>query len=158
MKRRALFIVLTVLLPIMIALGALSYWYPIPAGAIWIEPSNVTPHWSAALVSGVLHVVHAHPRPPLIGPGRDDNLVGCYIRSVVIGQTEAIGFGGPIWYPAGLVLAIWIVAFLRVLRRWRWRRQGRCLHCGYNLIGTIEPRCPECGQAFVPRAALPARG
>lgn len=25
-----------------------------------------------------------------------------------------------------------------------------CLHCGYNLSGLTEPRCPECGRTFEP--------
>lgn len=27
----------------------------------------------------------------------------------------------------------------------RWRRQGRCLHCGYLLEGNRSGICPECG-------------
>ncbi len=30
--------------------------------------------------------------------------------------------------------------------RWHRRRHGRCLHCGYDLTGLTEPRCPECGN------------
>ena len=26
----------------------------------------------------------------------------------------------------------------------------RCPNCGYSLLGLTEPRCPECGQRFVP--------
>lgn len=33
----------------------------------------------------------------------------------------------------------------RPLRRWKRKRQGLCLTCGYNLAGACEPRCPECG-------------
>jgi predicted RNA-binding Zn-ribbon protein involved in translation (DUF1610 family) len=25
-----------------------------------------------------------------------------------------------------------------------------CLHCGYDLRGQVDPRCPECGQPFDP--------
>ena len=27
-------------------------------------------------------------------------------------------------------------------------RPGHCAHCGYNLHGLTEPRCPECGTGF----------
>jgi len=34
-------------------------------------------------------------------------------------------------------------------RRRRRRRRGLCVACGYNLKRLPEPRCPECGRAFV---------
>ena len=34
------------------------------------------------------------------------------------------------------------------VRRFVWHRSGRCVRCGYNLHGLIEPRCPECGNEF----------
>jgi len=32
------------------------------------------------------------------------------------------------------------------LRRWRRRRKGLCVRCGYNLTGNESGRCPECGS------------
>ena len=32
-----------------------------------------------------------------------------------------------------------------------------CPKCGYNLTGTTDPRCPECGEAFDPRQLRPYR-
>lgn len=31
------------------------------------------------------------------------------------------------------------------LRRWRRRRKGCCIRCGYNLTGNVTGVCPECG-------------
>jgi len=33
-----------------------------------------------------------------------------------------------------------------------------CLHCGYDLRGQTEPRCPECGTAFDSSLIKPANG
>jgi len=39
-----------------------------------------------------------------------------------------------------------VVAFIRgPLRRWRRKRRGLCVGCGYNLIGTVTGVCSECG-------------
>ena len=40
------------------------------------------------------------------------------------------------------------IAFIRgPLRRWRRRRKGLCLKCGYDLTGNVSGICPECGMA-----------
>ena len=31
---------------------------------------------------------------------------------------------------------------------WLPYKYGHCRHCGYNLTGLSEPRCPECGKEF----------
>ncbi|MCH8146427.1 MAG: hypothetical protein IH987_00305 [Planctomycetes bacterium] len=38
-------------------------------------------------------------------------------------------------------------AFIRgPLRRYRRRKRGLCLRCGYNLEGNVSGVCPECGE------------
>ena len=32
------------------------------------------------------------------------------------------------------------------VRRWRRRRNGQCVRCGYNLFGNETGMCPECGN------------
>jgi len=40
------------------------------------------------------------------------------------------------------------IAFIRgPLRRWRRRRRGMCIRCGYDLQGNVSGTCPECGGA-----------
>lgn len=40
-----------------------------------------------------------------------------------------------------------IARTLRTRRLKRRRLTGLCVHCGYNLIGLPDGRCPECGEA-----------
>ena len=55
----------------------------------------------------------------------------------------------PLWAPFVLFVTCPTLVFLRgPLRRWRHRRRGQCLECGYDLRGSTE-RCPECGTGIV---------
>ena len=54
----------------------------------------------------------------------------------------------PLWVPFVLFAAYPTIAFIRgPLRRWRRRRKGLCIRCGYNLEGNVSGVCPECGEA-----------
>ena len=46
--------------------------------------------------------------------------------------------------------AVWVVPVFGIpaLRRWRRRRRGRCVGCGYELAGLAT--CPECGRIAGP--------
>lgn len=70
----------------------------------------------------------------------------------------------PLW--PGFALNTCFYAFLawslirapRTLRRWRRRRAGRCIACGYDLKGLAEDApCPECGRASA-ASSSPQRG
>ena len=52
-----------------------------------------------------------------------------------------IGFGGPAFVHSQRKLRIWLND--------RRRKQGCCVHCGYDLRGSPE-RCPECGRKASP--------
>lgn len=63
---------------------------------------------------------------------------------VAFGEERTLSI--PSWMLVGIFSAWPLLAFLRgPFRRARRRFANRCLHCGYNLTGLIEPRCPECG-------------
>ena len=70
-----------------------------------------------------------------------NNLQWTYVQSTIVRVSLGALFALFALYPA--------LAFIRgPLRRWRRRKRGLCIHCGYNLTGLTEPRCPECGEAI----------
>ena len=53
----------------------------------------------------------------------------------------------PLWVLAALLAAYPTIAFVRgPMRRWRRRRKGLCIECGYDLTGNVSGVCPECGN------------
>ena len=54
----------------------------------------------------------------------------------------------PLWCPFALFAACPTITFIRgPLRRYRRRRRGLCLKCGYDLTGNVTGVCSECGEA-----------
>lgn len=54
----------------------------------------------------------------------------------------------PFWF--ALLVFSWYPTFTFIrgpFRRWRRRRKGCCLACGYDLQGNLSGVCPECGVA-----------
>ena len=66
------------------------------------------------------------------------------------GVTTILVASGPIW-PVAVCLAAYPVAFVAVAfgvpraRRYRRRKGGRCVQCGYDMRGSPTGQCPECG-------------
>ncbi len=59
-----------------------------------------------------------------------------------------VRFTVPLWMLCVLFAAYPTVAFIcGPLRRYRRRRKGMCLKCGYDLTGNVSGVCPECGVA-----------
>ena len=54
-------------------------------------------------------------------------------------------------------LALLFVAVPTAFLFWRDSRipPGHCRKCGYNLMGNVSGRCPECGEACKPEAGAP---
>ena len=53
----------------------------------------------------------------------------------------------PAWGPFLALAAYPTLAFIRgPLRRWRRRKRGQCINCGYDLTGNESGTCPECGM------------
>lgn len=47
-----------------------------------------------------------------------------------------------------LVLTGTLPILVGPVKRWRRKRNGLCIHCGYNLTGSQSGRCPECGLGY----------
>ena len=84
---------------------------------------------------------------PPIGQNRAPKLVGYWSLRTVWRPTY-------IRYPVLVTIPLWIplVVFAAVECFFRYiykcNRHGRCIECGYDLRGQLEPRCPECGKDF----------
>ena len=48
-----------------------------------------------------------------------------------------------------VMLAFAIMGALVVIRQSVRRARGCCVHCGYDLRGTTEARCSECGNKIM---------
>ena len=53
----------------------------------------------------------------------------------------------PLWASSVFLATYPTIAFIRgPLRRWRRRKRGECVNCGYNLTGNVTGVCSECGM------------
>lgn len=70
-------------------------------------------------------------------PGRVGLPVSACLESLVV---------FPLWVPFVLFAIYPSVALITgPFQCYEWRRRGRCIQCGYSLIGNTSGRCPECG-------------
>lgn len=58
-----------------------------------------------------------------------------------------IRIGFPFWFVIVVTGMYPLILFIgKPIRRWRRRKNGLCLHCGYNLQGNVSGVCSECGS------------
>ncbi len=75
-----------------------------------------------------------------------------FLRHVPVDAAEFfhfwdVGDDFPAWVPCVLFGTYPTLAFIRgPLRRWRRRRKGLCIDCGYDLTGNVSGVCSECGS------------
>lgn len=99
-------------------------------------------------------------RPPLHGQrlqSHDDRAVdGIYLVGYfLIGATSTVELFAFGWPPLAAVTTALLILFAAAALAHRIggddtqpRWDGRCLICGYDLRGSTEPRCSECGTKF----------
>ena len=125
---------------------ALSGGYLIWQREYWfsgIEPSSCRPsgrrdwlicRWDIAWVK-------AHSLQ-LLGP---DNMTSASSSITILRRGTNIDVAS--WFLFALFCVYPTVAFVHgPYRRYRRRKKGLCLKCGYNLTGNVSGVCPECGE------------
>lgn len=103
------------------------------------------PEYQLSVKDGRFFVGHIFPQ----GQSGATTLSSPFMRGVWFSYDRFPSFtivSFPLWVPIFFFLTYPIIAFIRgPLRRWRRRRRGECLACGYNLTGNVSSVCPECG-------------
>ena len=89
------------------------------------------------------------------------SLCPTYFYGLLVSTYLQFGNGGiqavavPHWLLFMLLAAYPTFSFVRgPFRRWRRKRAGTCLKCGYNLTGNVTGICPECGHQCLPLPRL----
>jgi hypothetical protein len=119
----------------------LAYCWPLPDSSS--VPGRSWGFGRMQLLRGPAPHVAGPKPPPDIPPG-----VGFPDPTVEWG---CIAVRAPLWLLFAVSLCYPILAFVRgPVRRWRRRRRGLCVKCGYNLTGNVSGVCPECGTALAP--------
>ena len=155
-----------VFISLLLCLASLVFWIRSRrvTDAITLSPSPSK--WSLFTKSGTLNL--GRDRPWLEGEDlRRGMKMGAYERSLLgfgVKQTEEQrtwqskssriipyttilkSYFVPLWFCCVVFSILPLVHFPRIIRRFRRRRLGLCLHCGYDLRASPD-KCPECGHA-----------
>ncbi len=79
-----------------------------------------------------------------------------YFSTSVTGPYRHSWLVFPLWASSALLVVMGGLPLAHgPLRRWRRRRNGWCVYCGYDLNGNRSGRCPECGARHARRRSRP---
>ena len=157
MVRKALVVVLTALAVATFMCGLASLFEPIGWGHWW---KNEPPFGWIGFQFPYVGMMHVRVATSVDGgkPQYDIEFAGFQLRRN-LGRIPKPGYpvavnvrrfevAIPLYGPLVLFSAYPTIAFIRgPLRRYRRRRKGLCLRCGYDLTGNVTGVCSECGQA-----------
>lgn len=121
--------------------GTLLIW-PIETRIGW--PLRCVRYWNDGVYGWGSFFYGIGPRPQMVvggvtiskGPRPFDGKVVPYEPIAGGLVVDALVWGG-------MVMSVWWLA--SSVRRWRRRAAGRCVACGYELVGVVGGVCPECG-------------
>ena len=83
----------------------------------------------------------------IVGPVKVSlGLIGFTFEATATRGWQYLSVSAPLWGLAILFSLYPTVGFIRApVQRWRRRKRGVCVRCGYNLTGNVSGVCPECG-------------
>ena len=149
MIRKAIIVVLTlvtILLGVLLVVGSGWRRYSITANeTVWIGST------SAAIT--VHYCVYGPPEIPRMdkSQGFGHSFLGFEYKRTALWTPEGTSRRTIYKMPSVMVLIVAVypaVAFIRgPLRRYRRKKRGLCIRCGYDLEGNVSGVCPECGGA-----------
>lgn len=93
--------------------------------------------------------------PDWVRPLFDQGIFGRRYRRIELRYATITVAVAPLWSLTALFATYPTIAFIGgPVRRWRRRRNGWCVECGYDLTGNVSGICPECGTPItgLPRA------
>jgi hypothetical protein len=106
-------------------------------------------HWHTFPADWTEDPAHTKPRSWLDRAGVEIVNHGNWRRSSVTRtDLRVVGIDLAWWMVLAILILPLIPWMMSVLRRRRWRREGRCLVCGYDLRASAD-RCPECGTTIM---------
>jgi hypothetical protein len=134
----------------LLCLATIAAWF---SGFPIVDLKNSTPSLIVVCGHHCLSVI-CEKRPHLRSDKFPDNRHILAIGNFLLGWARSVNTGNwlfvaqlPLQYIFALGLpmpVLWLIARRKQSINDRWKAEGRCLECGYDLQSTPD-RCPECG-------------
>ena len=135
MIRKIIIVVLAMAMVGIVALCLIGLGWPI----VYVHHGD-----EVSVRSGVLYIYRLHVPP--WGPGYTQYNWRPFLEALLSGGGCLHRLRMPLWVPFLIFAPYPTLAFFRgPVRRYRRRKRGLCVNCGYNLTGNISGICPECG-------------